>query len=277
MLLDGNKAKLKKEMKKGKLLFKDMVDSESESEEEEFEDCSFDEMARIIDNQLRQANAIFENELAKHKHPALRTLRKELVPEMDLLSMDIFDQAFMQRVRLDEFGVRELEEKLRKLEEKKRQMSQKKNYYQMKLNKLKRRRGDNTNAYVLPGYKIAQQLDSIGGMRKYFSQPSLGTLDANLTLLNGGQRRRKFISNILFVQEYIVDRGFLLSNLANSIEKDKQYFFNKFEKTISSTVEYKFFKAKTNHFSIDYNKFKNKGKRPNRRIEELGHRDFRKN
>lgn len=274
MLLDGNKAKLKKELKKGKLLFKDMVDSESESEEEEFDDCSFDEMARIIDNQLSQATAIFENELSKYKQPGLRALHKELNPDMQLLIMDIFDENFMQKVRLEEFGIRELEEKLKKLEEKKREMNQKKNYYQMKLNKIKRRKGDISKSYVLPGYKIAQQLDSIGGMRKYFSQPNLRVLDANLTLLNRGQRRRKFISNILFVQEYIVDRGFLLSNLANSIEKDKQYFFNKFEKTISSTVEYNFFKAKTNHFSIDYNKFKNMGKRANARAEELGGRDF---
>jgi predicted S18 family serine protease len=247
-------------MKKGKLLFKDMIDSDSESEEEEYDDCSFDEVARIIDNQFQQATAIFENELSKHKHSTLKSLKKDLKNDLSLLQMDMFDEQFVKKVRLDEFGVRELEEKLKNLENKKKEMNQRKTYYETKLNKLKRRRVDTANAYVLPESKIVKQLDSIGSMRKYYSQPDLRSLDANLKLLNGKQRNRKFISNILFVQEYIVDRGFLLSNLANSINKDKQYFFNKFEKTISSTVEYNFFKAKTNHFSIDYNKFKNKGR-----------------
>jgi hypothetical protein len=251
------------------------MDSDSESEEEEYDDCSFDEVARIIDNQFQQAAAIFENELSKHKHPTLKKIRKDIAPEMSLLRMDMFDEQFVKRVRLDEFGVRELEEKLKKLEAKKRQMKQKKEFYERKLNKLNRRRVDNANSYVLPESKIVKQLDPIGCMRKYYSQPDLRSLDANLTLLNGKQRNRRFISNILFVQEYIVDRGFLLSNLADSINKDKQYFFNKFEKTISSTVEYNFFKKKTNHFSIDYNKFKNKGNiNVTNRVEEFGCGDF---
>ena len=253
-------------MKKGKLLFKDMMDSDSESEEEEYDDCSFDEVARIIDNQFQQATAIFENELSKHKHSTLKSLKKELKNDMSLLKMDLYNKKFIKKVRLDEFGVRELEEKLKKLENKKKEMRQRKAFYENKLNKIKRRRVDNTNTYILPQSKIVKQLDSIGSMRKYFSQPDLRSLDANLKLLSGKQRNRKYISNILFVQEYIVDRGFLLSNLANSINKDKQYFFNKFEKTISSTVEYNFFTAQTNHFSIDYNKFKNKGKELNLNI-----------
>lgn len=260
MLLKGNKEKIKKEMKKGKFLFKQIIDSESESEEEEYDDCSFDEVARIIDNQLQKASAIFENEISKYKHPKLVNLKKEIQSDIDFLKMDMFDKEFVKRLRLDENSVKELEEKLRKLERKKREARQKKEYYQNKLSKINRRVSDNANNYVLPEYKIAKQLDPIGGMRRHFSQPDLRSLDANLRLLNGKQRHNKFISNILFVQEYIVDRGFLLSNLADSINKDKQYFFNKFEKTINSTVEYKFFKAKTNHFSIDYNKIKNKGK-----------------
>lgn len=111
MLLKGNKAKIKKEMKKGKFLFKEMVDSDSESEEE-YDDCSFDEVARILDNQLQQTSAVFENELAKYRHPKLSLLRKELQPHIDLLKMDMFDEQFVKRVRLDEHSVKELEERL---------------------------------------------------------------------------------------------------------------------------------------------------------------------
>lgn len=258
MLLNEDDSRLKKEMKKGTMLFETMMDSDSESEEE-YDECNFDEVSRILDNQIQQAVSVFEIEMGKYPHPKMTKLKNELSNDFEFMSMPMEDENFLKIVKMGEQGVKELEEKLRKLEEKKRNMVQKKNYYQVKLNKLNRRRIDNANQFLLPAYKIVHQMDSVGGLRKYYSTPNLKVLDANLELLNQKQSTRRFISNILFVQEYIVDRGFMQTNLGNSIKKDKEYFFNKFEKTISSTIEYNFFTTKTNHFSIDYNKFKNKG------------------
>merc|ERR1740139_1463209 len=135
--------------------------------------------------------------------------------------------------------------------------------YQVGLNKLNRRRKDNTCQYLLPQYKIIHQTDMIGGLRKYYSTPDLKDMDANLYLLNKAPvnkapNNRGFVNNIFFVQEYLIEKAFIQTHLAKCMRDDKEYFFNKFEKTISSTIEYNFFKKNTNHFAIDYNKFKNK-------------------
>lgn len=261
MLLDGDKGKSKKKKKKKRKKYKVGGDSDSDTEsEDDFDDWGFVELSRVMDNQLVQAVSLFDHEISKYSHQHVKSLKKSLTRNMDYLKQDLLNEKFLESVRLEEESVQGLEEKLRRLEARKREATQKRNYYQTRLGKVKRKNGKSSNQFALPAYKIVHQTNVVGGLRKYFSQPDLRLLDANLSLLNERGKRRSFISNILFVQEYIVDRGFLSTQLGKSIKEDKEYFFNKFEKTISSSLKYNFFTANSNHFSIDYNKFKNKGR-----------------
>lgn len=258
MLLQEEDGKKKKKKKRKKKKYKFEDESESDSEDD-FDDWTFRELCRVMDNQLVQAVSLFDHEISKYSHQHVKTLKKNLGRDLDYLKQDLLDEKFLENVQLEEESVQGLEERLRRLEARKREATQRRNYYQARLNKMKRKGGGGSNQFALPAHKIVQQTDVVGGLRKCFSEPNLHLLDGNLSLLNERGSRESFISNILFVQEYIVERGFLSSNLGRSIKDDKEYFFNKFEKTISSSLEYNFFTANSNHFSIDYNKFKNKG------------------
>lgn len=265
MILQDDNAKLKKEMKRGSLLFTEL-DSESDSDEE-YDDCTFEEMAKILDNQFQQSIGVFEAEMSNYaNNQHIKELYKLNHKDFEFLKMNLESPDFIKAIELGHETVPDLENKLKALEKRKRHLQDKKEYYKVKLNNLNRRKVDSNTQFLLPKYKIIQQTDVVGKLRRSYSEPHLKLLDANLRLLNqtefiNKKRRAKnsFISNILFVQENVMNKYYIQFHLDRIIKEEKGYFFNKFEKTISSNIKNSYFNNKSNHFSINYDKFKNKG------------------